>query len=216
MAEVSDFILERLSEWGVRRIFAYPGDGISGLMGAMGRNPKRFDLIRVRHEEMAAFMACGHAKFTGEVGVCLATSGPGALHLLAGLYDAKCDHAPVVAIVGQQKSVSLGSDFQQEVNLQSVFEDVASYVETIVNPAQARHVMLGFRGIRVDNPDQIYSAWEQAFAADRPVVIEFITDPDVPPIPPHVTLDQVKSLLGTLSKVDPDQWGIIKHIGSDS
>lgn len=141
MAEVSDFILERLSQWGVRRIFGFPGDGINGLMGAMERVADQFDYVRVRHEEMSAFMAGGHAKFTGETGVCLATSGPGALHLLAGLYDAKMDHVPVVAIVGQQKTSSIGSDFQQEVDLQTVFQDVSAYVETITNPAQARHVI---------------------------------------------------------------------------
>lgn len=141
MAEVGDFILQRLSEWGVKRIFGYPGDGINGLMGALERVKDQFDYVRVRHEEMSAFMACGHAKFTGEVGVCLATSGPGALHLLTGLYDAKMDHVPVVALVGQQKTTSLGSDFQQEVNLKTVFQDVSAYVETISTPAQARHVI---------------------------------------------------------------------------
>ena len=141
MAEVGDFILERMSEWGVRRVFGYPGDGINGLMGAMGRLAEKFDYVRVRHEEMSAFMAAGHAKFTGEVGVCMATSGPGALHLLAGLYDAKMDHVPVVAIVGQQKTSSIGSDFQQEVDLHTVFQDVASYAEVINNPAQARHII---------------------------------------------------------------------------
>src|SRR3546814_17519227 len=107
-------------------------------MGAMGRAADRFDYIRVRHEEMSAFMAGAHAKYTGEVGVCMATSGPGALHLLAGLYDAKMDHMPVVAIVGQQAVSALGSDFQQEVNLAAVFEDVSDYTQTIATPAQAR------------------------------------------------------------------------------
>lgn len=139
--KVGDFILQRLSDWGIKRVFGYPGDGINGLMGAMGRAAERFDYIRVRHEEMAAFMACAHAKFTGEVGVCIATSGPGAIHLLNGLYDAKLDHMPVVAIVGQQARSSLGSDYQQEVDLQTLFGDVASYVETIMAPAQARHVI---------------------------------------------------------------------------
>ena len=138
---VGDFILQRLSDWGVRRIIGYPGDGINGIMGALGRAADRFDYVRVRHEEMSAFMAGAHAKFTGEVGVCLATSGPGALHLLAGLYDAKMDHVPVLAIVGQQAVSALGSDFQQEVDLQAVFLDLASYVQTIVSPAQARHVI---------------------------------------------------------------------------
>jgi pyruvate dehydrogenase (quinone) len=138
---VGDFIWQRLTDWGVHRVFGYPGDGINGLMGALDRASDRFDYVRVRHEEMSAFMAGGHAKFTGEVGVCVATSGPGAIHLLNGLYDAKGDHAPVVAIVGQQVTSSLGSDFQQEVDLQTLFSDVASYVQTVVSPAQARHVI---------------------------------------------------------------------------
>jgi pyruvate dehydrogenase (quinone) len=141
-ATVGDFLIERLHEWGVRRIFGYPGDGINGLLGALGRAGDKFEFVRVRHEEMSAFMACAHAKFTGEVGVCLATSGPGALHLLAGLYDAKMDHVPVLAIVGQQPSSALGSDFQQEVDLQAVFHDLAAdYIQTIVEPSQARHVL---------------------------------------------------------------------------
>src|SRR6202012_1003187 len=144
---VGDFILQRLTDWGIHRVFGYPGDGINGLMGAMGRATDRFDYVRVRHEEMAAFMAGGHAKFTGEVGVCIATSGPGAIHLLNGLYDAKLDHMPVVAIVGQQARTALGSDYQQEVDLPALFKDVASYVETIVAPAQARHVV--DRAIRI-------------------------------------------------------------------
>ena len=98
---VSDFLLKRLSEWNVRRIYGYPGDGINGIMGALNRAGDLMEFIQVRHEEMAAFMACAHSKFTGEVGVCLATSGPGAIHLLNGLYDAKMDHQSVVAIVGQ-------------------------------------------------------------------------------------------------------------------
>src|SRR6184192_2563613 len=110
MAElVSDFLLKRLSEWGVKRIYGYPGDGINGILGGLERSQDLFEFVQVRHEEMAALMATAHAKFTDEVGVCLATSGPGAIHLLNGLYDAKMDHRPVVAIVGQQKRVSLGS-----------------------------------------------------------------------------------------------------------
>src|SRR3954467_1781224 len=121
---VSDFIVSRLQEWGVKRVFGYPGDGINGVMGALNRAKDSIDFIQVRHEEMAAFMACGHAKFTGEVGVCIATSGPGAIYLLNGLYDAKLDHQPVVAIVGQQAMTSLGGDYQQEVDLTTLFKDV--------------------------------------------------------------------------------------------
>ena len=136
---VGDFLWMRLHEWGVRRVFGYPGDGINGLMGALHRAEKNFDYIRVRHEEMAAFMAGAHAKFTGEVGVCIATSGPGAIHLLNGLYDAKMDHVPVLAIVGQQARTAIGSDYQQEVDLPNLFKDVASYVGTVVHPGQFRH-----------------------------------------------------------------------------
>jgi pyruvate dehydrogenase (quinone) len=139
---VSDFLLQRLSAWGVKRIYGYPGDGINSIIGALDRAGERFEFIQVRHEEMSAFMACAHAKFTGEVGVCLATSGPGAVHLLNGLYDAKRDHQPVVAIVGQQPRSALGADFLQEVDLHSLFKDVASeYVQMVTTPAQARHVL---------------------------------------------------------------------------
>jgi pyruvate dehydrogenase (quinone) len=139
---VSDFLLARLHEWGITRIYGYPGDGINGIMGALNRAEGDFEFVQVRHEEMAAFMACGHAKFTGQVGVCLATSGPGAIHLLNGLYDAKLDHQPVVAIVGQQARAALGGSYQQEVDLVTLFKDVASeYLEMIVTPPQVRHVV---------------------------------------------------------------------------
>src|SRR3954467_5730681 len=143
MAElVADFILARLKEWGVHRIYGYPGDGINALLGALDRAGGDPDFVQVRHEEMAAFMACGHAKWTGEVGVCLATSGPGAIHLLNGLYDAKLDHQPVVAIVGQQARASLGGSYQQEVDLQTLFKDVAhEFVEMATEPAQVRHLI---------------------------------------------------------------------------
>src|ERR1700755_1409505 len=139
----ADFLVERLREWGIKRIFGYPGDGINGIMGALQRAEKNshgIEFLQSRHEEMAAFMACAHAKFAREVGVCMATSGPGAIHLLNGLYDAKLDHAPVVGIVGQQKRMSLGASYQQEVDLQVLFKDVAEFVETCMHPAQARHL----------------------------------------------------------------------------
>ncbi|TMK95456.1 MAG: thiamine pyrophosphate-requiring protein [Actinobacteria bacterium] len=143
MAElVADYVLKRLGEWGVKRIYGYPGDGINAFLGALDRAQDEVDFIQVRHEEMAAFMACGHAKFTGEVGVCMATSGPGAIHLLNGLYDAKLDHAPVVAIVGQQARAALGGAYQQEVDLQTLFKDVAhNYVTTVMNAASIRHAI---------------------------------------------------------------------------
>jgi len=139
---VADFLLARLEAWGVRRIYGYPGDGINGLLGALGRAGDRFEFIQTRHEEMAAFMACGHAKFTGEVGVCMATSGPGAVHLLNGLYDAKLDHQPVVAIVGQQARAGLGGNYQQEIDLVALFKDVChEYVHMATDPAQVRHLI---------------------------------------------------------------------------
>jgi len=143
MAElVADYLLKRLSEWGVKRIYGYPGDGINALIGALDRAAGDPDFVQVRHEEMAAFMACGHAKWTGEVGVCMATSGPGAIHLLNGLYDAKLDHQPVVAVVGQQARAALGGDYQQEVDLQVLFKDVAhEFVHVMMEPTQARHLV---------------------------------------------------------------------------
>lgn len=143
MAEtVSDFLISRLNAWGVSRVYGYPGDGINGIMGALERAGERMRFIQVRHEEMAAFMACAHAKFTGEVGVCLATSGPGAIHLLNGLYDAQMDHQPVVAIVGQQSRAALGGSYQQEVDLTSLFKDVAhEYVHMATTAEQVRHLV---------------------------------------------------------------------------
>jgi pyruvate dehydrogenase (quinone) len=138
----ADFLLERLYENGVRRIYGYPGDGINAIVGALAREQDRIEFVQVRHEEMAAFMACAHAKWTGEVGVCLATSGPGAIHLLNGLYDAKLDHKPVLAIVGQQSRLALGGSYQQEVDLHSLFKDVAhEYCETAYEAAQIRHLV---------------------------------------------------------------------------
>ncbi|RKG81820.1 thiamine pyrophosphate-requiring protein [Corallococcus exercitus] len=140
-ATVSDYLIYRLIQWGVRRIYGYPGDGINGVMGALGRNSE-MKFVQVRHEEMAAFAACSHAKFTGEVGVCMATSGPGAVHLLNGLYDAKLDHQPVVAIVGQQARTALGGHYQQEVDLTTLFKDVASeYITMVTDPSAVRHAL---------------------------------------------------------------------------
>jgi pyruvate dehydrogenase (quinone) len=139
---VGDQLFERLRQWGVRRVFGYPGDGINGILAALGRVIDEVEFVQVRHEEEAAFLAGGHAKFTGEVGVCLATSGPGAIHLLNGLYDAKLDHQPVVAIVGQTARPALGGHYQQEVDLASLFKDVAGdYVQLCTAPEQARHLI---------------------------------------------------------------------------
>ncbi|WP_102958379.1 thiamine pyrophosphate-requiring protein [Mangrovicella endophytica] len=139
---VGDFFWERLHAWGVRRVFGYPGDGINGLLGGLQRRKGDIEFVQARHEEMAAFMAAAHAKFTGELGVCIATSGPGASHLLTGLYDARLDHVPVLAIAGQQARTALGAHYQQELDLVSMFKDVAgAFVEQATVPGQVRHLI---------------------------------------------------------------------------
>jgi pyruvate dehydrogenase (quinone) len=139
---VGDFFWQRLHDWGVRRVYGYPGDGINGLLGALERFDGKIEFIQARHEEMAAFMASAHAKFTGELGVCLATSGPGASHLITGLYDARLDHMPVLAIAGQQARTAVGSHYQQELDLVSMFKDVAgAFVQQAMVPGQVRHLI---------------------------------------------------------------------------
>jgi pyruvate dehydrogenase (quinone) len=146
--QVSDYLLERLREWGVDNVFAYPGDGINGIDAAWARAGNKPKFIQARHEEMAAFEAVGYAKFSGRLGVCMATSGPGAIHLLNGLYDAKLDHVPVVAIVGQTNRSAMGGSYQQEVDLMSLYKDVASdYLQTVTVPEQLPNVL--DRAIRV-------------------------------------------------------------------
>jgi pyruvate dehydrogenase (quinone) len=171
----ADFLMKRLMQWGVRRIFGYPGDGINGLVAAIARTKGKLDFIQVRHEEQAAFMACAHAKYTGELGICLATSGPGAIHLLNGLYDAKMDHQPVVAIVGQASTMALGGNYQQEVDLNVLFKDVASeYCFTISNPIAVRHV--------VDRALRIAMATRSVTCM---IVPKDVAEMDAVPTPPH-------------------------------
>jgi pyruvate dehydrogenase (quinone) len=155
--EVSDYLLERLRAWDVEQIFGYPGDGINGILAAFGRADNRPRFIQSRHEEMSAFEAVGYAKFSGRVGVCMATSGPGAIHLLNGLYDAKLDHVPVVAIVGQTNRSAMGGSYQQEVDLMSLFKDVASdYVQMVTVPEQLPNVL--DRAIRVAMTQRVPTA----------------------------------------------------------
>jgi pyruvate dehydrogenase (quinone) len=209
--KVSDFLLNRLHEWGVKRIYGYPGDGINGLMGAMDRAGDKLKLVRARHEEMCAFMACAHAKFTGQVGVCMATSGPGAVHLLNGLYDAKLDHMPVVAIVGQQARTALGGHYQQEVDLTTLFKDVASaYVEMATVPAQIRHL--------VDRAMRIAIAERTVTCLIVPNDLQTMDAVETPPrahgsihsglgyrapriVPKHADLEQAAELLNSGKKV---------------
>ncbi len=181
MYSVGDFVIDRLIEWDLHRFYGFPGDGIGGLDGALGRaeeGGKNFRYIRPTHEEMASLMAVAHAKFTGEVGVCIATSGPGAVHLMNGLYDAKGDNQPVVAVVGQQARVALGSDFQQELNLERMFGDVAEYVKTISTAMQAQLVV--DRAVRIAHASRkptvvIIPADVQDLEMEEPAVEHFVS-----------------------------------------
>src|SRR3954451_3822268 len=138
--KTADFLVERLKAWGVKRIFGYSGDGINGVIGALQRDGQ-IDFVQPRHEEMGAFMAVAYAKFSGQLGVCLATGGPGATHLITGLYDARSDHMPVLAICGQAEATVRGASYQQELNLDRMFADVAEYVQEVTHPAQLPHVI---------------------------------------------------------------------------
>jgi pyruvate dehydrogenase (quinone) len=176
--KTADFFVDRLKSWGVKRIYGYPGDGINGMIGAIQRDGS-LDFIQPRHEEMGAFMAVAHAKFTGELGVCLATGGPGATHLITGLYDAKLDHMPVLAICGQAESTVRGGSYQQELNLDRMFADVAEYVQEVSHPAQLPHVVdravrlaLARRGPSVivipkDVQEQVFEAPKRAHGFTR-------------------------------------------------
>jgi len=192
---VADFFWERLHRWGVRRIFGYPGDGIGGLLGALQKRDD-FEFVQVRHEEMSAFMATAHAKFTGELGVCLATSGPGASHLLTGLYDAHLDHVPVLAIVGQSARTAIGAHYQQEIDLPAMFKDVAAaLVGMAMAPAQVRHLVdravriaLGHRrvtapvlpndlqGTKMEQPPRAHGAVVSGIGWSPPVVVPATAD----------------------------------------
>ncbi|WP_166139382.1 thiamine pyrophosphate-requiring protein [Nocardioides ochotonae] len=172
---VADLVVERLLAWGVHRVFGYSGDGINGLMGALRRAGGDPSFVQARHEENAALMAVGHAKYTGEVGVVVSTQGPGAVHLLNGLYDAKLDHHPLVAIVGQQPTTALGAEYQQEIDLTGLFKDVAAqYVQAVLAPEQAAMVL-----------DR---AFRTALATRSPCVVVLPHDVQVAPapvVPPH-------------------------------
>jgi pyruvate dehydrogenase (quinone) len=208
---VSDQLLRRLSEWGVTVVYGYPGDGINGIMGAFNRNDHGIRFIQARHEEMAAFMACAHAKFTGEVGVCLATSGPGAIHLLNGLYDAKLDHTPVLAIVGQSARSVIGGSYQQEVDLASLFKDVAhEYVHTCMTADSAG--MLADRALRIAKSErtvtcliipkdvqELPAVSEPAHAHDQVPTSRDYHEPRV--LPPAAQLQRAADLLNAGEKV---------------
>src|SRR4051794_32112362 len=187
---VADVLLRRLREWDVKQVFGYPGDGINGLLAAWGRADNDPQFVQARHEEMAAFEAVGFAKFSSGVGVCVATSGPGAIHLLNGLYDAKLDHVPVVAIVGQTERSAMGGSYQQEVDLLSLYKDVCSdYIQMCTVPQQLPNLI--DRAIRI------------AAAEHAPTALIFPSDVlEMPYEPPEHAFKQVPSSLGT-SAVTP-------------
>jgi pyruvate dehydrogenase (quinone) len=194
---VADVLLARLREWDVRQVFGYPGDGINGLLAAWGRADDSPQFVQARHEEMAAFEAVGYAKFSGRVGVCAATSGPGAIHLLNGLYDAKLDHVPVVAIVGQTERSAMGGSYQQEVDLLTLFKDVCSdYVQMCTVPQQLPNLI--DRAIRV------------AITQQAPTCLIFPSDVlELEYEPPGHAFKQVPSSLGlTEPVVRPDPAGV--------
>ena len=191
----AESLIERLADWGVDTIFGLPGDGINGITEALRRHQDRVRFVLVHHEEAAAFMACAHAKITGRLGVCLATSGPGGIHLLNGLYDAKLDHQPVLAITGMQETQLLGTGYQQEVHLEKLFQDVAGYDVMVHVPVQiptlvdlaVRHA-LAYRTvshITFPNDLQIADAdanpWQSVAPASTPATAPvFISAPRVP------------------------------------
>ncbi|MEE6176219.1 thiamine pyrophosphate-requiring protein [Mycobacterium sp. 050134] len=197
--EVSDYLLERLRAWGVEHVFGYPGDGINGILAAWGRADNKPRFVQSRHEEMSAFEAVGYAKFTGRVGVCAATSGPGAIHLLNGLYDAKLDHVPVVAIVGQTNRTAMGGNYQQEVDLLSLYKDVASdYVQMVTVPEQLPNVL--DRAIRI------------AMTQRAPTALIIPSDvQELPYSPPQHAFKMVPSSLGIeYPAIAPDDAAIAR------
>lgn len=190
---VADYLLERLRAWNVEHVFAYAGDGINGILAAWGRADNHPRFVQARHEEMCAFEAVGYAKFSGRVGVCMATSGPGAIHLLNGLYDAKLDHVPVVAIVGQTNRSAMGGSYQQEVDLASLYKDVAAdYVQTVNVPEQLPNVL--DRAIRT------------ALSQRAPTALIIPADvQELPYSPPTHAFKMVPSSLGLdLPQIAPD------------
>jgi pyruvate dehydrogenase (quinone) len=208
---VGAYVLKRLHEHGVERIYGYPGDGINGILGGFHEHGEDVEFVQTRHEEIAAFAACAHAKLTGEVGVCMATSGPGAIHLLNGLYDAKLDHQPVVAIVGQQKRMSLGSNYQQEVDLNTLFKDVASeFVQICMSPSQARHLI--DRAVQVAKasrsvtaviiPDDVQEAEYEEPERVHGAVYSSVTEPASPRlVPPASEIRRAAEILNAGERV---------------
>jgi pyruvate dehydrogenase (quinone)/pyruvate oxidase len=211
-AILSEVLVERLFEWGVDTVFGLPGDGINGIMEGLRRHADKVRFVLVHHEEAAAFMACAHAKATGRIGVCLATSGPGGIHLANGLYDAKLDHAPVLAITGMQETGVLGTGYQQEVHLDRLFEDVAVYNEVVVNPVQlpglvdiavrTAYARRGVAHLTIPNDLQVADAgadpWPHVAPANPPKTAPVYLAPPVRPR--QIDIVQAAALLNAAAK----------------
>src|SRR5579872_2447291 len=213
MATAADILVESLIAWDVRDIFGLPGDGINGVMEALRKRQDKIRFIHVRHEESAAFMACAYAKYTGKLGVCLATSGPGGIHLLNGLYDAKLDHAPVLAVTGMQETQLLGTGYQQEVHLEKLFADVAEYEAMIHVPVQiptlvdlAVRTSLSRRTVThltIPNDIQVADAeanpWESVAPARTPATAPVLLD--APGVPRPADLERAAAVLNAGRKI---------------
>jgi thiamine pyrophosphate-dependent acetolactate synthase large subunit-like protein len=211
---VAHAVVQRLSDWGVCRLFGYSDDGINTLFGALREGTGGVEFIQARHEESAAFMATAHHRYTGQLAGCVSTQGPGAVHLLNGLYDARLDHTPVVAIVGQQSSSVRGpgrtnNDLNEVTWEQREMEGDARSAasQDIPDFDYAKFAeLLGFRGIRVDTADQAAAAWDEALSASGPVLIDARTDPDVPLLAPQVESTQAEHMYQALgAEGDPAQ-----------
>jgi pyruvate dehydrogenase (quinone) len=210
-ARVSDLLVDRLAAWHVRRIYGYPGDGINGLTSALRRAGDRFEFVQVRHEESAALMACAHAKFGGGLGVCMVTSGPGAIHAMNGLYDARLDHQPVLAIVGQQPTTLLGADHHQEVDLGTLMKDVAhEYVQVAMHPAQLRFVVDRAARIALADrtvsclivPNDVQELEAEARSSRRPVARHASSDYTTPRVvPDDFDLERAAAVLNAGERV---------------
>jgi pyruvate dehydrogenase (quinone)/pyruvate oxidase len=207
----ADLLIERLIDWGVDTVFGLPGDGINGIMEALRKARDRVRFVHVRHEEAAAFAACGYAKFSGRLGVCLATSGPGAIHLLNGLYDAKLDQAPVLAITGMTYHDLIGTHYQQDVNTDYLFEDVAVFNQRVMGPAHvvnltdlAVRTALTHRGVgHITFPTDLQEAEADADKRSKKNIKGHTSDQFLAPIriPPRAELERAAALLRGKRKI---------------
>src|SRR5690348_4444708 len=206
----ADLLIDRLIEWGVDTIFGFPGDGINGIFEALRTRQDKVQFVQVRHEEAAAFAACGYAKYTGGLGVCLATSGPGGVHLLNGLYDAKLDGQPVLAITGHTFHDLIGTHYQQDVDLDKLFMDVAAYNERVMGPAHVCNVVdeaiktaIARRTVtHITIPKDIQD-WSADGKRSKANIALHSGDlySEALPLPPKATLRQAADILNTGSKV---------------